>query len=475
MKLTARHGIVPLLAALALGVSGCAFFPQTTVSEPPAFENPAPQSSAADLAVPGSVAEAMAANATPIDAGADLAVSGSPVQITLSDAGSSAGEGVNVAGSQITISQPGSYRVTGSLSDGQLSVDVASKGLVQIILDGVSITNSKSAAVVLSGADRVALILEGESQLTDAETYVYPDSATTEPDAALFSFVDLVIGGSGKLTVNGRAGDGITGKDGLVIAGGTLNVTAADDAIKGRDYLAITGGDITANGGGDGLKASNDSDETAGYLLMSGGSVKAAAATDCIDAVTDVLITGGALELSCGDDGIHSDQLLMVEDGQINITKSYEGIESAVIVIAGGQLDITADDDGINASNGNSTDSDGFQDRDWSDGGDDTWGRGGMDPENMPTAMPQRGGRGGRGGGGFGGESVQAATLVITGGKITITAGGDGIDSNGTGSMTGGEVVINVANRGMEGPIDVIGEWTVTGGTITDPEGNPIQ
>jgi hypothetical protein len=196
------------------------------------------------------------------------------------------------------------------------------------------------------------------------------------------------------------------------------------------------------------------------------------------------LITGGQLHLTCTDDGIHADRVLMVEDGDINIAQSYEGLESAAIILAGGTINITASDDGINASNGTGSE-EGFggwgggdpENQEWDpDAGPEWDGTGdGTDPQAMPTTRGRGTGHGGGGRGMGGGEAAQDAALVIKGGKISITAGGDGLDSNGTATMTGGEVIIDVPNRGMEGPIDVIGEWSFTGGSIVDASGNPIK
>jgi hypothetical protein len=210
---------------------------------------------------------------------------------------------IDLADGSVEIDEPGAYRLVGSLPDGQVKVEVEKKGLVQLVLDGADITSSESSAIDIEAADEVVLILADGSQnsLTDAAAYAEPDE---EPDAALFSKVDLSIAGSGALTVTGRQGDAVTSKDGLVLAGGEVTIQAADDAIKGRDYLHIVGGRSVAKAGGDALKSTNADDVGTGYVLLAGGDVTVGAAADCVDAATDALVTSGSATLTCGDDAV---------------------------------------------------------------------------------------------------------------------------------------------------------------------------
>ena len=421
--------------------------------------------------VPDSIDQVLASSLTPNFSDDDLVWDQSgEVKITLSDSGSSGGPGVSVDGTVVTISEPGTYRVSGTLSDGQLAV--VGTGVVRVILDKASITNKSSSALVAQDVDKLIVITSEDTvnTLTDATTYSYPDSSTTEPDAALFSSVDTVLGGDGELVVNGRATDAITSKDGLVIASGTITVTAVDDGIKGRDYLVASDGIITTTTGGQGLKSTKDSDDAAGYILVSGATITATTtgqSSDCVNATTNVLVTTGELTLSCTDDAIHADQRLMVEGGAIQVTNSYEGLESAVVVISGGKVDVRSSDDAINAN--------------YAGGSDNPGGTGGQPGGQTPpgpsagngapggfggrTPGAGRPGTGGRGGGG-GGEAVENAAIVIRGGEITLNADGDGIDSNGTIAVSGGVTISAGADRQGDGALDANGNMSVTGGTV---------
>jgi hypothetical protein len=353
---------------------------------------------------------------------------------------------IDLGDGPVSIDQPGAYRLTGKLADGQVTVDVARAGLVQLVFDGVDITSLTSAAVNIEAADEVVIILADGStnHLTDATSYARPDE---EPDAALFSKVDLSITGSGALNVTGRAGDGITSKDGLVIAGGAITVTSVDDAVKGRDYLRVAGGSLAVEAGGDGLKATNADDAGAGYVLFEGGAVTVEAGTDCVDAASDALVTAGDLALSCGDDGIHGEARLVVDGGSVAVEQSYEGLEAPVLVVAGGDIRVVASDDGLNAA---AATTDAAED---AAGGGTGARRGGMPSGGMP------------GGGAMG---VQDGVVVaITGGSVWIEAGADGIDANGPGTISGGSVTVYAAANGMEGPFDIAESGPViTGGTV---------
>ncbi|MGA1826037.1 MAG: hypothetical protein ACMUIP_15385 [bacterium] len=57
--------------------------------------------------------------------------------------------------------------------------------------------------------------------------------------------------------------------------------------------------------------------------------------------------------LASGDDGIHADAAIEINNAYINITKSYEGIESAIITINDGDIHIVSSDDKINVVGGN--------------------------------------------------------------------------------------------------------------------------
>jgi hypothetical protein len=56
--------------------------------------------------------------------------------------------------------------------------------------------------------------------------------------------------------------------------------------------------------------------------------------------------------------------------------------------------------------------------------------------------------------------------IIISGGKITVNAGGDGIDSNGTALMTGGTLIVHGPVDRGNGALDAEAGFTVQGGLL---------
>ena len=339
------------------------------------------------------------------------------VAISLADGGSkvtsSSSTGVAVDGDTVTISAAGTYRLSGSLSDGRIVVAAGEEDTVRIILDGVELGNSSGSPFVVQSADEAIVYLEDGSTNTLTDAASYADQGEEAPNAALYSMADLTIAGTGSLAVNGKSNDGIVSKDGLVMAAGKVTVEAVDDGIRGKDYTVLLDGAYQVTAGGDGVKADNETDEGRGWLLVSGGS----------------------LTVNAGDDGVKAFNTLTVSGGTVTVAESEEGLEAQHIAITGGDVTVTANDDGVNASGGSSTSTD----------------------------------SGAAGGGGpmGGGESAAGDyTVDVSGGTLTINSEGDGLDSNGGATISGGTVVVNGPTNNGNGALDVNGELTVTGGTV---------
>lgn len=336
--------------------------------------------------------------------------SSSAIAIKLAGSQTEAGEGFTVDDQTVTITSAGTYMVSGSLTDGQLKINVDKEAKVHLIFAGVSITNANSSAVVIEQAEKVITTLAADTTntLTDGTSYTFAEGET-EPDAAFYSKDDLSINGEGKLVIEGNYSNGIRSKDDLVLASGTYEITAKNNAIKGKDSVSIRDGNYTlTTSEGDGIQA-NDS----------------------------VTINGGEISAATGDDGIHADNGLTINDGTIIVNKSYEGLEASVITIAGGDIQVLASDDGVNAGGGSdTTDSGQF--------GQDSFG----------------------GGPGGGDQADDSKEVVITGGTLSIDAEGDGLDSNGNVTMSGGIVIVNGPTQGGNGALDYNGTFEITGGTL---------
>jgi hypothetical protein len=212
-------------------------------------------------------AEAMAASAS-----AALRLNGDSITV--------AGDGATVDGSRVTITLTGTYTMSGSLVDGQVVVDTQEEGVVGLSMCGVGFGRSSGAAIEFANAQEAVLVLSDctENRLSDAATRA--DETEDSSRAALFSMANLTISGSGVLTAEGNYRDGITGKDGLFIAGGTIAIESADDGIRGKDYLIAQGGSITVDSQGDGLVSDNEADATQGYIVVEDGQIDVTAGGD---------------------------------------------------------------------------------------------------------------------------------------------------------------------------------------------------
>lgn len=249
--------------------------------------------------------------------------SNDPVIITLEETKITANDekGLSVNDTTLTINAPGTYKISGRLSDGSIIVDTLQKGDVFLILSGVDITCLNSAPIYCKQVKNLYLVLDKDTvnTVTDGVSYVLP-VGEDEPDAAIFSKDDLFIMGEGSLVVNAKYKDGITGKDDVNIESGNITVTAKDHGIKGKDSLEIKGGTVTVNATGDGLKSTEDMDATLGFVEISGGKITITAGDEGIQAQTNVVIKGGEINITSVDDAVKAEQIVSVLGGTLDIT-----------------------------------------------------------------------------------------------------------------------------------------------------------
>ena len=176
--------------------------------------------------------------------------------IQLSDDGSSCdSQSVSIEGQTVTITEEGTYLLSGSLSDGSVVIYTDENVKVRLILNGVSINSSSSAAIYVKSADKVFITLapDTENVLSNGGTYETVDDNNI--DSAIFSKSDLTLNGSGSLKVTAKEGHGVVSKDDLVITGGTYNIEAASQGLSGKDSIRILDGDFTVTAGKDALHA----------------------------------------------------------------------------------------------------------------------------------------------------------------------------------------------------------------------------
>ena len=364
---------------------------------------------------------------------------------------------VSVDGSTITITAGGTYVVSGALTDGEIVV-AADDADVHLVLNGASITNADGPAIDVRDAGSAVLVLARGSDNALADGAAYADTGEDAATAALFSSDTLTITGTGSLSVTGAHRDGVSSKNGLAVTGSpTITVNAADDGLRGKDWLLIDGGTLTVTAGGDGLKSSEDDDETKGFVALGGATVSITAGDDGVTATTDVTVEGTDLTITAGGGqanatvqaqagpgqadsassssdnaaakpkGVNAGVSYTQDSGTVRIDAADEGVQAAFVNVGGGVLTVDSGDDAINASNGDHT-IEGYESAD--------------------------------------SESDDGSVLTISGGQVQLDyAGSDGIDSNGSAFVTGGQVLIGGQAGAMDGAVDANGESTLVGVT----------
>ena len=417
----------------------------------------------------------------------------SDVTFTFSESGiavsDATAEGYKISSTDLTISSAGTYRITGKCSDGSINVKKETTDVV-LILDNLDLSCSYNAPLNCKKSTSVTVKLEGTNTLTDKENPDDENSSDTEVADAFEGAVIkaksgsvLKITGDGTLNADGSAckngikgasttevtvesgninitsaNNGLASDGSVLVKGGTLNITSGNDAIKSEPEeddeesagtVTVTGGNITLNADGDGIQSTNDLTITGGtFSVISGGGYTAEidddtsakgiksdkdiiitdgnftinSADDSIHSNGNITITGGTYIIDSGDDGIHADYTLKIGEESstanpvITVNNAYEGFEGAEIYLYSGTGTITTSDDGINSANSDFTE--------------------------------------------------YSFVLEIDGGNWYINADGDGIDSNGSIVMNGGDVVVFGSSMEDNSAVDYETTFEVNGGKI---------
>ena len=389
---------------------------------------------------------------------------------------------VSIDGSTLKIKAEGVYVITGESSDGQIIVDAADADKVQIVLDGVTITNNNGPCIYVKNADKTFITLAENSKNKLSDTGdTYDKIGDENVDGVIYSKDDITFQGTGSLTVKAGYAHAIVGKDDLKVTGGTYNLTAAKKGIAAEDSVRIKNGDFTIEAGDDAIHADNDKDADKGY----------------------VYIAGGTFSIKAGDDGVHAETALTVDDGKIDISESVEGLEGSVVNINGGDINVVSSDDGINAVGAPDASSDKNQtegaktdskktvtnqtDSAKTDSTETVTNQTGSaktdstetvtnqtdsaNIDNTPTDTTNggksgmtRGAMPGNDGGNM--DSTEDAVITITDGTIYVNAGGDGLDSNGYIYIKGGVTTVDGPTDGGNSAMDYGISASVTGGNF---------
>lgn len=202
--------------------------------------------------------------------------------------------------SDITIRSQGTYIFNGNFNHA-IIVD-ANNEEVEIVLDGVRITNDNTATIIGLSASKIKIKLEDDSE------NILTDGGNSEYDGCIFSNAPLEFFGNGKLIVNGKQeeGEGIaTEAQDITINSGTYIITSNDDAINaGGDGATITVNDgiIYLNASGDAIDSNKDAVINGGKLFVIGSDIGGDAGID----TEDGYVINGGLVVALGSDMIET-------------------------------------------------------------------------------------------------------------------------------------------------------------------------
>lgn len=299
-----------------------------------------------------------------------------------------------VSGEDVTITEEGVYIISGNVENSTIIVEAPEDVKVQLVLDGVSITNEDSPAIYVKEADKV-FVTTTDSENSMEVTGAFTVDGDTNLDAVIFSKSDLVLNGTGTLKITCAQGNGVTSKDDLKVTGGTYTITTAGDGIEANDYVVIYDGDFTFESGKDAVHSENEDDNSLGSIY----------------------IANGTLTITADDDGIQGTSIVQIDGGTINIKSCVEGIEGTYIQINDGTIDINASDDGINATRKSTS----YDVTIELNGGTINIKMGSGDTDAVDSN----------------------GDIYVNGGTITIDAVTSSFDFDGTGELNGGNVTVN--------------------------------
>lgn len=407
--------------------------------------------------------------------------------IRLADAGVEAGAGVKVDGDSISIVESGSYRLTGTMTEGHIAVEADG---VELIWDGAQIACSTAAPLSAHG-DLALTLTENGGTLSDARPDWYLDGG----GAAIAAGGIVRVSGTGALNVTAQAGDGLRAA-GLRLEGGALNVAAGGNGVHleaeaGETAFELSGGQLAVEANGIGVYAGGDA-------ALRGGDLRLTSGADGLYVEGALTVSGGAAQVSAGggagaasptaayydsffgydpfdlffgspyyggyDNGGYEARVydavsaaeIVMEDGSLVLDASGDALRAdGALTMTGGALSITCGGDGLRAG-GDVAVSGGVI---WVDECETGLSGANVSVGNAKVSIVSAGaglyalsGRGGD-------------ASVLDGAKLTIAAGGDGIAAGADVYLAGGETSICCSGR-SGAPLNAAGEVFADGGTL---------
>lgn len=530
-----KKTLFAMLSVLALLITGCGMreissVPENTAgTESQEITVDSPSEDTTTTESTSEVTEAVSASGLftdrDLDAGYDESKS-AVIQLNGTSAACSS-DAVKISGGNVTITDEGTYILSGTLDDGMIIVDAGKSDKTQLVLDGVTIHSQTCAPIYIRQADKVFLTLAPGSTNTLSNGGTFTAIDENNIDAVIFSKDDLTLNGSGILIVTSPAGHGIVSKDSLKITGGIYDINCASHGLAGKDDVCIVNADFTIVSGKDGIHSEND-DDTLGFIWLQSGTFDISAEGDGISAASYLQIEDGSFQITAGGGsvnatapsseswgsfmgggrhgdgmmgggmmggapgqpseaedtadstsmkGIKAGAALTINGGVFTIDTADDAVHSNdCVTVSGGTFEIASGDDGFHAdvtltvTGGTIRITGCYEGLEGQyvdiSGGDITLTA--SDDGLNAAGGTDSSGTGGRDGM-FGGPGMGASSngsITISGGTLAITAYGDGIDANGSLKITGGYIVVTGPTQGDTSTLDYDTSAVISGGTF---------
>lgn len=417
-------------------------------------------------------------------------------------------DAVHISNSTITISDEGTYILSGTLNNGMIIINADKTDKLQLVLNGTTINSDTSAAIYVAQADKVFLTLASGSENTFSNGGSFEAIDDNNIDAVIFAKDDLTLNGQGSLNVQSPAGHGIVSKDDLVVTGGEYTIDAENHGLCGKESVRIADGTFTIISGKDGIHAEDADDTLLGFGYFSGGVYNISADGDGISTSNILQIeegsytvkTGGGSDTVNQDEegnwdwerpdrqqstdtteetvsakGIKASGSLLIANGSFSVDSADDAFHSnSDLTVKGGDFEIATGDDGVHAdetvyvADGTVTILKSYE---GIEGQNITISGGIISLISSDDGLNAAGGNDQSGNGGFGGfqdnggvDEASDSAITISGGKLLINASGDGVDSNGSLNVSGGETYVSGPTNSGNGALDYNGEATISGG-----------
>ncbi len=398
-------------------------------------------------------------------------------------AASGEGTGYEIKGSDLKITDSGTYTIKGSSTGGTVTVGKSRDG-VTLILDGIKLSNSKTSPITIDKSSGVTIQVIGANEITDNENIKEEKENGDFEGAGIKVKGDgsLKLTGSGTLTIKGNCKNGIKGasKAAVIIDGPKLNITAANDALSCDGTVTVQKGTLNLNSAGDGIKASPDTDDkaSAGTVTINGGKIKIDAKKDGIQGEGGVTVNSGTFDISTGGGykaalaenasakGIKSAAEINLSGGTYTIDSADDAIHGkGNVTVDAGTYTISTGDDALHSEyvlnvgvkDGSGPHitikkcSEGFEGAIvnlYSGSGNITASDDGINAANSDL------------------KNSYAFAINSYGGNWGLNAGGDAVDSNKDFNMYGGTIEAFGASQGGDSALDYNGSATYKGGTL---------